>query len=55
MKNSTMSKRTYKIEKKDSTHTQVWEWNETPELVKLLKELHTNKSTSSTGSNNAVV
>jgi len=50
-----MAKRTYTIEKKDPTHTQVWEWNETPELVKLLKELHSNKSASSTGSNNAVV
>jgi len=50
-----MAKRTYTIEKKDPTHTQVWEWNETPELVKLLKELHTNKLSSSTGSNNSVV
>ena len=55
MKNSTMSKRTYTIEKKDPTHNQVWEWNETTELVKLLKELHSNKPASSTGSNNAVV
>jgi hypothetical protein len=50
-----MAKRTYTIEKKDPTHNQVWEWNETPELVKLLKELHSNKSASSTGSNNALV
>lgn len=50
-----MAKRTYTIEKKDPTHAQVWEWNETPELVKLLKELHTNKSTSSTGPNNSMV
>jgi hypothetical protein len=53
--NLIMAKKTYTIEKKDPTHTQVWEWNETPELVKLLKELHTNKSVSSTGSNNPVV
>jgi len=51
----TMAKRTYTIEKKDPTHNQVWEWNETPELAKLIKELHTNKSIPSTGSNNPVV
>ena len=39
-----MAKRTYTIEKKDPTHNQVWEWDETPELVKLLKELHTKKN-----------
>ena len=50
-----MTKRTYTIEKKDPTHNQVWEWDETPELVKLLKELHTNKSASSTGSDNTLV
>ena len=50
-----MAKRTYTIEKKDPTHNQVWEWDETPELVKLIKELHTNKSTSSIGSNDSVV
>jgi hypothetical protein len=53
--NLIMAKRTYTIEKKDPTHAQVWEWNETPELVKLLKELHANKPASSTGSNNPVV
>jgi hypothetical protein len=50
-----MAKRTYTIEKKDSTHTQVWEWDETPELIQLLKELHTNKSLPISGSNNSVV
>lgn len=50
-----MAKRTYTIEKKDSTHTQVWEWDETPELVQLLTELHSNKSASSTGSDDTVV
>lgn len=39
-----MAKRTYTIEKKDPTHNQVWEWEETPELVKLLTELHTKKN-----------
>ena len=50
-----MTKRTYTIEKKNSKHSQVWEWNETPELVELLKELHTNKSEPVTGSDNSVV
>lgn len=50
-----MSKRTYTIEKKDPTHTQVWEWDETPKLARLLKELHSNKPASNTGSNNPVV
>ena len=50
-----MAKRTYTIKKKDPTHTQVWEWDETPELIQILKELHSNKPASSTGSNNAVV
>jgi len=50
-----MAKRTHTIQKKDPTHTQVWEWNETPELVRLLKELHTNKSVSGLKSNNPVV
>lgn len=50
-----MTKRTYTIEKKDPTHTQVWEWNETPELAKLLKELHSNKPSPSTGPNNPLV
>jgi hypothetical protein len=45
-----MTTRTYT--QKDGT---IWEWNETPELLKLLTELHTNKSTPDTGSNNAVV
>jgi len=44
-----MTKRTYT--QKDGT---IWEWDETAELVKLLKEIHANESTSSTGSNNSV-
>jgi len=35
-----MTKRTYTIEKKDPTHTQVWEWEETPETIEALKKLH---------------
>ena len=45
-----MTKRTYT--QKDGT---IWEWNETPELLQLLKELHTNKPVPSAGSNNPVV
>lgn len=36
-----MTLRTYTIQKKDPTHNQVWEWEETEELVALLKQLHT--------------
>lgn len=36
-----MTLRTYTIQKKDSTHSQVWEWEETEELVALLQQLHT--------------
>jgi len=32
-----MTKRTHTIEKKDSKHVQVWEWDETPELKKFIK------------------
>lgn len=35
-----MTKRTYTIEKKDPTHTQVWEWEETKEVIEALKNLH---------------
>ncbi len=45
-----MTKRTYT--QKDGT---IWEWDETPELLQLLKELHTKESTPSSGSNNSVV
>lgn len=45
-----MTKRTYT--QKDGT---IWEWDETPELLQLLKELHANNQTPSTGSNNSLV
>lgn len=45
-----MTTRTYT--QKDGT---IWEWDETPELLQLLKELHSNKSIPSTGSDNPVV
>jgi len=31
-------KRSYTIEKKDSKHSQVWEWEETPELTAFIKK-----------------
>tara|TARA_B100000902_G_C26974691_1_gene747181 strand:- start:576 stop:710 length:135 start_codon:yes stop_codon:yes gene_type:complete len=34
-----MVKRTHTIEKKNPQHNQVWEWEETPELRKALKQL----------------
>jgi hypothetical protein len=41
------------------TYTQkngtIWEWDETPELVKILEQIHTNNNTSNTGSDNTVV
>ena len=34
-----MTKRTYTIEKKNPKHNQVWEWEETPELLEALRVL----------------
>lgn len=34
-----MTKKTHIIEKKDSKHSQTWEWEETPELIEALKKL----------------
>lgn len=34
-----MTKRTHTIEKKDSQHTQIWEWEETPALLAALDQL----------------
>jgi len=34
-----MATRTHTIEKKDPQHTQVWEWEETPETIEALKQL----------------
>ena len=45
-----MTKRTYT--QKDGT---IWEWDETTELLQLLKELHARESASSTGPNDSVV
>ena len=34
-----MTLKTYTIEKKDESRKQVWEWEETPELVKAIEQL----------------
>ena len=35
-----MTLKTYTIEKKDESRKQVWEWEETPALVKAIEQLH---------------
>ena len=34
-----MTKRTYTIEKKNPQHNQIWEWEETPEVLAALEQL----------------
>jgi len=45
-----MTTRTF-VDKNGNT----WEWDETPEVLEALKQLHSNNTTSSTGSDNTVV
>ena len=45
-----MTTRTF-VDKNGNT----WEWNETPEVVGALKQLHATKPVSDTGSNDTVV
>ena len=35
-----MTLKTYTVEKKNPKNNQVWEWEETPELVAALEQLH---------------
>ena len=35
-----MTLRTHTIEKKDGKKTQIWEWEETPELLAAIEQLH---------------
>ena len=35
-----MTLRTHTIEKKKDTHKQVWEWEETPQLLAAIEQLH---------------
>ncbi len=35
-----MTKRTHTIKKKDESKNQVWEWEETPEVVEAVEQLH---------------
>ena len=34
-----MTLKTYTIEKKNTQHNQIWEWEETPELLAALEQL----------------
>jgi len=34
-----MTKKSHLIEKKNKQHNQLWEWEETPELLKALEDL----------------
>lgn len=34
-----MTKKSHLIEKKNPQHNQLWEWEETPELLKVLEDL----------------
>ena len=34
-----MTTRTHKIEKKNEQHNQIWEWEETPEVLAALEQL----------------
>ncbi len=35
-----MALRTHTISKKKDTHNQIWEWEETPELLAAIEQLH---------------
>ena len=35
-----MTLKTHTIEKKKDTHNQIWEWEETPELLAAIEQLH---------------
>ena len=35
-----MVKRTYELKKKNPKHNQIWEWEETPEVVNAIEQLH---------------
>ena len=35
-----MTLRTHKIEKKNEQHNQEWSWEETPEVLEALEQLH---------------
>jgi len=43
-----MTLKTHTITKKKDTHTQIWEWEETPELIAAVEQLH--KSTEAVNS-----
>ena len=35
-----MTLKTYTVKKKNPKHTQIWEWEETPEVVAAVEQLH---------------
>ena len=35
-----MTIKTHTVEKKNPKHSQEWSWNETPEVVEAIKQLH---------------
>ena len=35
-----MTLKTYTVEKKNPKHKQIWEWEETPELLAAIEQLH---------------
>ena len=36
-----MTLKTYTVEKKNPKHTQIWEWEETPEVINAVEHLRT--------------
>ena len=36
-----MTLKTYTVEKKNPKHTQIWEWEETPEVINAVEQLRT--------------
>tara|TARA_A100001037_G_C14534038_1_gene364359 strand:+ start:76 stop:276 length:201 start_codon:yes stop_codon:yes gene_type:complete len=40
-----MTLRTHTIEKKEGKKTQIWEWEETPELLAAIEQLHKSSQT----------
>tara|TARA_B100000427_G_scaffold136924_1_gene113772 strand:- start:498 stop:641 length:144 start_codon:yes stop_codon:yes gene_type:complete len=46
-----MTKKSHLIEKKNPQHNQLWEWEETPELLKALEDLEVSTGEVLTGKN----
>tara|TARA_Y100000817_G_C16564660_1_gene414760 strand:- start:179 stop:343 length:165 start_codon:yes stop_codon:yes gene_type:complete len=39
-----MTLKTHTVEKKNPKHTQIWEWEETPEVVEAIENLHRSRT-----------